>query len=105
MKVAEWKKSTTWLPGPMVQVAAVALLTALVNYPNLYMRAQSSELVSNLFSECSQLLDDQFGLCERGAAAAGTGGRRGGAAGRGGRRAAGAGGRRGPAGGGRPAGA
>src|SRR3569833_393766 len=72
MKVAEWKKSTTWLPGPMVQVAAVALLTALVNYPNLYMRAQSSELVSNLFSECSQLLDDQFGLCEKGAATAGT---------------------------------
>ncbi|KAK0709054.1 chloride channel protein [Lasiosphaeria miniovina] len=72
MKVAQWKKSTTWLPGPVVQVVVVALLTALVNYPNNYMRAQSSELVSNLFSECSMLLDDQFGLCKTGAASAGT---------------------------------
>jgi len=68
MRVAEWKKSTSWLPGPLFQVAAVSLLTALVNYPNLYMRAQSSELVSNLFSECSKLVDDQFGLCKTGAA-------------------------------------
>jgi len=68
MRVAEWKKSASWLPGPLIQVAAVSLLTALVNYPNLYMRAQSSELVSNLFSECSKLLDDQFGLCKTGAA-------------------------------------
>src|ERR1700712_4724182 len=37
MRVAEWKRSTTWLPGPVAQVAAVALLTALVNYPNTYM--------------------------------------------------------------------
>lgn len=72
MKVAQWKKSSTWLPAPVIQVVAVALLTALVNYPNLYMRAQSSELVSNLFAECSKLRDDQFGLCKTGAASAGT---------------------------------
>jgi chloride channel 3/4/5 len=72
MAVAEWKRGTSWLPGPMFQVAVVSLLTALVNYPNLYMRAQSSELVSNLFSECSHLIDDQFGLCKTGAATAGT---------------------------------
>lgn len=76
MKVASWKKaraiSNEWLPGPVVQVAIVSLLTALINYPNLYMRAQSSELVANLFSECSKLLDDQFGLCKTGAATAGT---------------------------------
>lgn len=72
MRVARWKKSVSWLPGPIVQVAAVALLTALVNYPNDYMRAQCSELVSNLFAECSTLLDDQFGLCKTGAASAGT---------------------------------
>jgi len=46
----------------------VALLTALVNYPNFYMRAQSSELVSSLFAECSKVLDDQFGLCKTGSA-------------------------------------
>lgn len=72
MKIAQWKKSTPWLPGPVIQVIAVAVLTALINYPNHYMRAQCSELVSNLFSECSALLDDQFGLCKTGAASAGT---------------------------------
>src|SRR3984885_13954663 len=72
MKVAEWKKAATWLPGPITQVVIVALLTALINYPNLYMRAQSSELVYSLFAECSQVLDDQFGLCKTGAATAGT---------------------------------
>ncbi|KAK3332457.1 chloride channel protein 5 [Cercophora scortea] len=72
MKVAQWKKSVTWFPGPVTQVVIVASLTALVNYPNHYMRAQSSELVSNLFAECSALVDDQFGLCKTGAASAGT---------------------------------
>lgn len=72
MKIAEWKKAATWLPSPIVQVLIVALLTALVNYPNMYMRAQSSELVYSLFAECSQVLDDQFGLCETGAASAAT---------------------------------
>lgn len=72
MKIAEWKKAATWLPSPIVQVLIVALLTALVNYPNMYMRAQSSELVYSLFAECSQVLDDQFGLCETGAASGAT---------------------------------
>lgn len=72
MRVAEWKKSTRWLPGPVTQVAIVAGLTALINYPNHYMRAQTSELVSNLFTECAKIVDDQFGLCKTGAASFGT---------------------------------
>lgn len=72
IRIAEWKKSVKWLPGPVIQVIAVALLTALINYPNLYMRAQSSELVANLFAECARLPDDPFGLCKTGAASAGT---------------------------------
>ncbi|KAI1771333.1 chloride channel [Hypoxylon cercidicola] len=72
MRVAQWKKSASWLPGPLTQVILVALLTALINYPNFYMRAQSSELVSSLFSDCALVLDDQFGLCRKGAATAGT---------------------------------
>ncbi|KAI1376717.1 chloride channel [Hypoxylon crocopeplum] len=72
MRVAQWKKSASWLPGPLTQVILVALLTALINYPNFYMRAQSSELVSSLFSDCALVLDDQFGLCKTGAATAGT---------------------------------
>lgn len=72
MKIAQWKKSTPWLPGPIAQVIIVASLTALVNYPNLYMRAQSSDLVYSLFAECSKVIDDQFGLCKTGAESAGT---------------------------------
>lgn len=70
MAVASWKKSTTWLPGPVTLVVVVALLTALINYPNIYMRAQSSELVYSLFAECSTIVDDQFGLCSKGSATA-----------------------------------
>ncbi|KAH8672063.1 chloride channel-like protein 3 [Tricladium varicosporioides] len=72
MQIAEWKKAAKWLPGAVTQVMIVALLTALINYPNFYMRAQSSELVLSLFAECSPNLDDQFGLCKTGAATAGT---------------------------------
>lgn len=72
MFIAQWKKATPYIPGPIVQVVLVALLTALVNYPNFYMRAQTSELVSSLFSDCALVLDDQFGLCKTGAASAGT---------------------------------
>lgn len=72
MKVAEWKKSASKsLPGPIIQVVIVALLTALINYPNLYMRAQSSELVHALFAECSKLGSDEFGLCKSGSATGG----------------------------------
>ncbi|KJZ76036.1 hypothetical protein HIM_04492 [Hirsutella minnesotensis 3608] len=72
MAVAQWKKARPGLPGPIAQVAAVALVTALINYPNFYMKVQSSELVSNLFADCSRILDDQIGLCKTGAASAST---------------------------------
>ncbi|KAI0874767.1 chloride channel [Hypoxylon argillaceum] len=72
MRVAQWKKSITWLPGPLTQVAIVALFTALINYPNFYMRAQTSELVSSLFTDCRLVLDDPFALCKTGAASAST---------------------------------
>lgn len=72
MAVARWKKANTWLPGPITQVLIVAFLTALINYPNFYMKLQASELVSNLFTECSQMLEDPFGLCKTGAASAST---------------------------------
>ncbi|POS83736.1 hypothetical protein EPUL_003858 [Erysiphe pulchra] len=68
MKIAEWRKNTYWLPGPIIQVFIVALLTALINFPNIYMRAQSSELLYSLFAECSEVTEDQFGLCKSGSA-------------------------------------
>ncbi|KAF9871663.1 voltage gated chloride channel [Colletotrichum karsti] len=72
MAVARWKKNTPWLPGPISQVAIVAFLTALINYPNSYMKFQTSELVSNLFVECTKYVDDEIGLCKTGAASAPT---------------------------------
>ena len=73
MAFSQWKKSAgSWMPGSVSQVLIVACLTALINFPNLYMRAQSSELVSSLFAECSSMVEDQFGLCKTGAATAGT---------------------------------
>ncbi len=73
MKVQSLKKEyIKYLPGPVTLVVLVAILTALINYPNLYMRAQSSSLVFSLFSECKNILDDQFGLCAKGAASATT---------------------------------
>jgi len=72
MKIAALKKSTLWLPSAVNQVLIIAFLTALINYPNFYMRAQASELVASLFSECSNLTEDPFGLCKTGAATFGT---------------------------------
>ncbi|PKS10314.1 hypothetical protein jhhlp_002065 [Lomentospora prolificans] len=72
MFVAKWKKATPWLPGPITQVLMVAFFTALVNYPNVYMKFQTSELVSNLFTDCTKLLEDEIGICKTGAASAGT---------------------------------
>ena len=72
MYVARWKKSQTWLPSAAVQVVMVALLTGLVNFPNFFMKVQSTELVSALFAECSQVLDDQLGLCRTDGASART---------------------------------
>ncbi|KAI1433384.1 chloride channel [Xylaria sp. CBS 124048] len=72
MRVAQWKKSATWLPRPLIQVTLVALLTALINYPNFYMRAETPEIVSSLFTDCKLVLDDHFGLCKTGAASART---------------------------------
>ncbi|KAI6247189.1 H(+)/Cl(-) exchange transporter 3 [Erysiphe necator] len=68
MKIAMWRKNTSWLPDPIIQVAIVALLTALINFPNIYMRAQSSELLYSLFADCSKVTEDQFGLCKTGSA-------------------------------------
>ncbi|KAF4123236.1 chloride channel 3/4/5 [Geosmithia morbida] len=71
MAVARFKKTTSWLPTPLVQVVVVALLSAVINYPNFYMKIQTTGLVSNLFTECSQLPDDQLGLCRTGFDSAG----------------------------------
>lgn len=46
---------------PIIEVLLVAALTALVSYPNSYTRMSGSELISELFNDCSLL--DSSQLC------------------------------------------
>lgn len=71
MKIAKWRRSSRISRSPVLEVSLVAIITAIVNFPNVFMRAQSSELVYTLFAECAALQDDQFGICKTGAANAG----------------------------------
>ncbi|KAF2086465.1 hypothetical protein K490DRAFT_44128 [Saccharata proteae CBS 121410] len=68
MKVAEWRRSRPLFSSPVIEVAAVALLTALVNFPIKVMRAQASELVYYLFAECVDVHDDILDVCRNGRA-------------------------------------
>ncbi|KAJ6014080.1 hypothetical protein N7540_008671 [Penicillium herquei] len=70
IKIAQWRRTRGW-SRPVLEVAAVALLTSLINFPNHFMRAQNSELVQALFSECSSETYDRFGLCVSGPASLG----------------------------------
>ena len=48
----------------LLEVLSIAVLTALINFPNNFMRAQLSELVYYLFAECATIGNhDIFGLC------------------------------------------
>lgn len=38
MKIAEWRKHSRLIKSPVLEVVAVALVTALINYPNVFMR-------------------------------------------------------------------
>lgn len=68
MGVAEWRKNRTYLKGPVTEVVLVSFVTALINYPIKFMRAQASELVHILFAECADLTEDTLGLCKSGKA-------------------------------------
>lgn len=49
----------------LLEVLFIALVTALINFPNTFMRAQLSELVYYLFAECATIGNhDIFGLCK-----------------------------------------
>jgi chloride channel 3/4/5 len=72
MKVAKWRRSSRISESPVLEVSLVAIATALVSFPIIFMRAQASELVYALFAECAALTDDQLGICKTGAASAGS---------------------------------
>jgi chloride channel 3/4/5 len=68
MSIASWRKDRTYLKGPVTEVIIVSSVTALINYPIKFMRAQASELVYILFAECADLTEDTLGLCKSGKA-------------------------------------
>jgi chloride channel 3/4/5 len=68
MKIAEWRKGSIIRQYPILEVLGVTLITALINFPNAFMRVQSTELVYSLFAECAQTKEDILGLCQPGAA-------------------------------------
>ncbi|KAF3037487.1 hypothetical protein E8E12_004711 [Didymella heteroderae] len=68
MSIASWRKDRTYLKGPVTEVIIVSSITALINYPIKFMRAQASELVYILFAECADLTEDTLGLCKSGKA-------------------------------------
>ena len=69
MRVARWRRTRKYA-FRVLEVGVVSLLTALVNFPNIFMRQKKSELVHSLFSECGPGIEDQLGLCETSSAAA-----------------------------------
>lgn len=71
LRVANWRRTRSF-SRPVIEVVVVSLLSALVNFPNLFMRAQNSELVHSLFAECNPGAPDPFGLCKTGAASTST---------------------------------
>jgi chloride channel 3/4/5 len=70
MRVASCRSSPSyWFANhPILEVVAVALLTALISFPITFLRAQCSELVEYLFAECRDITDDLLGLCKSGVA-------------------------------------
>lgn len=67
MKIARWRKLSRISESPVLEVFLVTLVTAIVNFPNIFMRAQASKIVHSLFAECTAIKDDQFGICGSGA--------------------------------------
>ena len=66
MKIASWRRNFRISQRPILEVFIVAAVTALVNFPDKFMRAQSSELVHVLFAECESITDDTLGICRLG---------------------------------------
>lgn len=61
MKIASWRRNFRLAQYPVTEVYLIAFVTALVNYPNIFMRARPAKLVHVLFAECGAL--DEYGIC------------------------------------------
>ncbi|KAF8415484.1 chloride channel [Tirmania nivea] len=67
MAIARWRKSYQLRFFPVLETLLVAIITALINYPIIFMRLQCSALVATLFQECTPG-SDLVGMCQKGKA-------------------------------------
>lgn len=69
-RIARWRrsKSNPLRDRPVLEVMVVTLVTALISFPITFLRAQSTELVSYLLAECTDIQTDHLGLCKSGKA-------------------------------------
>lgn len=63
LRIANFRKHSWIRKYPVQEVVAFALFTALLSYLNVFMRVQSSMVVSGLFQECTQ--SNFMGICDR----------------------------------------
>ncbi|KAF2721510.1 hypothetical protein K431DRAFT_284890 [Polychaeton citri CBS 116435] len=70
MRIAALRQSPRYpfYNKPILEVAVMAIITAVIGFPITFLRAQSSELVEYLFAECRDISDDSLGLCKSGIA-------------------------------------
>ena len=64
MKIAHWRRNLKISQYPVLEVYLVAMVTALINFPNKFMRARPAKLVHILFAECDPNKYDPYGICQ-----------------------------------------
>ncbi|OLL22207.1 H(+)/Cl(-) exchange transporter 3 [Neolecta irregularis DAH-3] len=52
MKIANWRQRSLVSKWPKTEVLVLALITAIVGFPNVFMREQPSQVLSSLLHEC-----------------------------------------------------
>ncbi|KAJ8028430.1 H(+)/Cl(-) exchange transporter 3 [Holothuria leucospilota] len=57
-----YRKSSNLKRHPVLEVVVLALITAIISYPNPYTRQSSSRLIATLFKECGP--EDDIDLCD-----------------------------------------
>ncbi|KAL7748192.1 hypothetical protein RI367_006376 [Sorochytrium milnesiophthora] len=64
LKIVSLRKFSWLKPRPIQEACVIAVITGLVSYGDIFLRVDSSELLSNLFKECHA--EDRFyGICDR----------------------------------------
>ncbi|KAE9399949.1 Cl-channel protein [Gymnopus androsaceus JB14] len=63
VEIALYRRNSVLNEYPIVEVVALAAITAAVGFLVVFTRVQSSELVANLFQECDPAKGDYHGLC------------------------------------------